>query len=166
MSNLTRTTYAPGALAPAADLWADSKPLSVPLADGGQLTVRLEDDTDSDLADFGRLEWTRDRNRPTGFDGGAVKVLTRSGYLWFQPDPEFTPEYRPRAIERVRDYYLEHWSYVGVVVTRHAPPIVGPFGNDLTDSATEALWGLESDAGDYLAAMARELAAELGCDPA
>lgn len=66
-------------------------------------------------------------------------------------------EYAARAArqdyERLRDWCNDHWHYVGVIVTA-------------TDSDGEeidscSLWGIESDAGDFLLEVANELLGEL-----
>jgi hypothetical protein len=54
--------------------------------------------------------------------------------------------------ERLRDWCNDRWSYVGVVVTVQ---------RDGETVARESLWGIESDAGDYLLTVANELLAEI-----
>ena len=54
--------------------------------------------------------------------------------------------------KRLRDYCAGHWSYVGVIVTASRHGI---------ELASASLWGIESDAGDYLEEVARELAGEV-----
>lgn len=51
--------------------------------------------------------------------------------------------------ERLRAWCNDEWCYIGVVVTR-----------DETGE-TESLWGVESDAGEYIRDVARELAEQL-----
>lgn len=46
---------------------------------------------------------------------------------------------------RLKDWCNDEWGYVGVVVT------------DTETGETESLWGIESDAGEYLAEVAAEL---------
>ena len=53
--------------------------------------------------------------------------------------------------ERLRRYCDGHWSYVGVIVTA---------SRDGIELGHASLWGLESDAGDYLTDTANELADE------
>jgi len=169
MATLTAATYAAAAIADVVDLFGyGSEEMEVPLSDGGHLTVRVVPDESSRLDDYEQIAWedNRTRERPAGFDGGAVKLQARSGMVWYQPPRGLTGEQRAAAIARARDYFLEGWDYVGVVVTRHAPPIVGPFGGTLEDKATESLWAIESDAGGYLVEVAGDLAHELGCSPA
>jgi len=50
---------------------------------------------------------------------------------------------------RLRDWCRDEWHWCGVVVT------------DNETGATESLWGIESDAGDYLREVAQELADSL-----
>lgn len=52
---------------------------------------------------------------------------------------------------RLRDWCLDRWGYVGVIVTC----------DDLPGNPSESLWGIESDAGEYLAEVAEELAREI-----
>jgi len=56
--------------------------------------------------------------------------------------------------KRLSDWCNERWYYVGCVVT-----LLDDDG-DATDY-TASLWGIESDAGEYLAEVARELADEI-----
>ena len=56
--------------------------------------------------------------------------------------------------ERLRQWCNDVWSWVGVVVTEVN-------ADDEAIGETASLWGIESDAGDYLAEVARELAGEL-----
>lgn len=65
--------------------------------------------------------------------------------------------YAARAVradfERMRDYVHEQWSWVGVAVQ-----LLDSDGHAVTEQYEHALWGIESDAGDYLQEVARELA--------
>jgi hypothetical protein len=56
--------------------------------------------------------------------------------------------------ERLRRWCDDQWSYVGVSVT------VGFRGVQLVDDYECALWGIESDCGEYVAEIAAELAEE------
>ena len=58
-------------------------------------------------------------------------------------------------MERMRQWCDNYWSYVGVVVTAHCDCC------DRFTGRSASLWGIESDAGDYLEEVARELADEL-----
>lgn len=51
---------------------------------------------------------------------------------------------------RLRDWCDYRWNYVGVIVTASRAGI---------ELASDSLWGIESDAGDYLATVADECAA-------
>lgn len=55
--------------------------------------------------------------------------------------------------ERLRDWCNDEWCYVGVIVIAT--------DSDGEEIASESLWGIESDAGDYLLETANELLAEL-----
>lgn len=64
-----------------------------------------------------------------------------------------TPEDAAQAdFQRLKDWCDDSWCYVGVAVTvwRNGIQLTGTYGN--------ALWGIESDAGAYLAQVADELA--------
>ena len=58
-------------------------------------------------------------------------------------------------MDLMRQWCDGYWSYVGVVVTAQCPCC-----EDFTGPSA-SLWGIESDAGDYLEEVARELAEEL-----
>lgn len=55
---------------------------------------------------------------------------------------------------RLREWCAGRWSYVGIEVT-----LLDDFGDDMGES--ESLWGAESDADEYLAEVANELADEI-----
>lgn len=85
-----------------------------------------------------------------GFDGKGVAAWQAEGLSLRQiaaraAEADFT---------RLYDWCNDRWQYVGVVV-------------ELLDSEgegtgeTDSLWGVESDAGDYLEEVARECAAEI-----
>jgi hypothetical protein len=57
--------------------------------------------------------------------------------------------------ERLRQWCDDQWCYVGVIVTR-----LDRHGNKLRHLQA-SLWGIESDAGDYLEEVARELVADI-----
>lgn len=57
--------------------------------------------------------------------------------------------------ERLRQWCNDQWHYVGVVVTAKCE-CCGHFSGE-----SASLWGIESDAGDYLEDVARELAREI-----
>ena len=63
--------------------------------------------------------------------------------------------------ERMRQWCDDIWFYVGVIV---AP--VCPCCSEIDESESRSLWGIESDAGDYLQEVARELADEIGSEKA
>lgn len=59
-----------------------------------------------------------------------------------------------RDFQRLRAWCNDEWCWCGVVVT------LLDVDGDETDRV-ESLWGIESDAGDYLDEVAKELAAEI-----
>lgn len=56
--------------------------------------------------------------------------------------------------QRIRAWCNDQWSYVGVVVE-----LLDDYGD--ATGETESLWGIESDANDYLEETAHELAGEI-----
>lgn len=60
--------------------------------------------------------------------------------------------------DRLRKWCAGHWNYVGVAVT--VTRDVDGEAIDLTGAYDFALWGIESDAGAYLAEVATDLARE------
>ncbi len=97
----------------------------------------------------------------------AVKIARRDGWGLSSEERQRLAERLGRAptpgdiahaaaladFERLRAWCNDDWHYVGVVVRQaDACRCCGP---------RASLWGIESDAGDYLAEVAQELAAEL-----
>ena len=62
-----------------------------------------------------------------------------------------------KAFERLRDWCNDEWHWCGVVVT-----LLDTDGNKT--SRTQSLWGIESDADEYLKEVAIELADEIADD--
>lgn len=79
-------------------------------------------------------------------DGDAAKLAERLGRT--PTHREVCAESARLDFERLRAWCNNEWAYIGVTVT--AP-----------NGETESLWGIESDSGDYLETVARELAEEL-----
>lgn len=135
--------------------WAD-------LPDGGRVRAKVESDHDSSLNDgdwFGQIVYPDrySRTRPEGCDGAARKIETRGGTVWWQPARDVLSD--PVALasleRRVRGYYLEHWSYCGIVVETESPPC--PHCGE-RKSETASLWGIEDDAGrEYFAEVVGDL---------
>lgn len=143
-----------------ADRWSDW----VPVGDGTDARVRLAPDLETSLHDYPDCYGTfadvrRDGTRPNGFNGAARKIRCRSGFLWWQPPAGLTAD-ELRAVARdVEGYYLEDWTYIGIVVEVRRPPCTC-CGARQTDTAS--LWGIESqgDAG-YLQQVVSDLLADL-----
>lgn len=77
----------------------------------------------------------------------------------YKPKPgETAKAYAARAamddFRRLKAWCDDEWFYVGVAVTAEKDGVL------LTDKYECSLWGIESDAGDYLAEVANELAAD------
>ena len=130
-----------------------------PLPDGGQFRVRLvPDENPWDENPEGTLH---DR-RP---EGEHFEVLTRGGYLYWTPPEWFIdPDDRDSVLERLRSYHLDEWSWIGVMVERRSPFVVGPFGGMIQEERAESLWGIESDATEYIAEVVVEVALEAGIE--
>lgn len=105
----------------------------------------------------GELVLNSDRSSKRFYDfAETCRIALRDG--WGARDAE--PGMSKRQIaalaaredyERMRAWCNDEWHYVGVVVT-----LLDIEGNE-TD-AVQSLWGIESDAGDYLSETACELA--------
>ncbi|MBD8679258.1 hypothetical protein [Sphingomonas sp. CFBP 13720] len=106
----------------------------------------------------GELMLHEDRNRDARFYdfAEACRMARRDGWgvAGGKRDGETARQCAARAamadFERLRAWCRDDWQYVGVVVT------VSCNGIKLTDSYLHALWGIESDAGDYLTETANE----------
>lgn len=89
----------------------------------------------------------------------AVRIAKRDGW---DAEPYNTAETRGQRaakaamadFNRLRRWCSDQWNYVGVVVE-----LLDKDGDPTGE--TESLWGIESDAGDYLEEVARELAEEI-----
>lgn len=90
----------------------------------------------------------------------ACKIALRDGWgvEGGRKEGETARAYAARAAEsdfkRLRKWCADQWSYVGVLVT------VEFKGVELVSEYEHALWGIESDAGEYVAKVAAELAEE------
>lgn len=108
----------------------------------------------------GELVLCSDRGRHRFYDfAGAVKLARRDGWdtaPYGQGTAGQRAERAARAdYERLRAWCNDQWSYVGVIVHR-----LDHDGEKIEDQAA-SLWGIESDAGDYLKEVSRELAADI-----
>lgn len=118
--------------------------------------ARLEDDGDW----FGALEWTREKHRPSQFDGAAEKIPTRTREtLWWQPPADAKADATLRASLRatIRDYYNDGWSYIGIVVELQSRPCAHCGERRTVDAS---LWRIESNATEYHAEVVADLLAE------
>lgn len=88
----------------------------------------------------------------------ATKIARRDWIDATKPKPgQRAAEAAESDFQRLRAWCNDQWHYVGVVVRPICPCCGEPI-----DSAAQSLWGIESDAGDYLEEVARELADQ--CD--
>lgn len=138
-----------------------SEPVAV--GDGFSVRAKIDYDTDSNIEDqgdsFGTFHWS-DNGRPAKCDGGARKINTRQGPLWWQPPKDVLSDSKVLASveKRVRGYFLEQWSYVGVVVEVTGPACVC-CGERKKE--TSSLWGIESDSGEeYFAEVLEDLVSD------
>lgn len=69
---------------------------------------------------------------------------------------EYAARAARRDFERLRDWCNDSWCYVGVSVA----PLCKCCGEP-DEAKAESLWGIESDAGEYLRETARELAEQV-----
>ena len=139
---------------------------AVTLDNGASVRAKLEYDVDSRLEEngdeFGAIHWPeRDsRARPAGCDGSARKIVTRNGPVWWQPPKDVVSDVDALASleKRVREYFHEYWTYVGVVVEVTAPACV-TCGERKRE--TFSLWGIESDSGaEHFAEVIADLTSE------
>ena len=151
---------------------------------GRTFTVRIEHDGDlrepwTEHDGHGIVsDWTRRGKQP----GERVLVTDRGSHRYYDiqasmdiavrdgwdaaPYGEGTPRERAaRAVEadfqRLRAWCNGDWYWIGVVVHLLCPKCGGEH-----PSQHASLWGIESDAGEYLNQVARELAAEIAGDEA
>jgi hypothetical protein len=105
----------------------------------------IDEDTTLDDGDcFGTFADVRGQVRPKGFDGAARKVRTRGGLLWWQPpaDLKGDPKNLAKLESRVREYFLEYWTFMGIVVEYESPPC--PHCGE-RKRRSGSLFGVESD---------------------
>lgn len=109
----------------------------------------------------GELVLCSDRGSHCYYDyAGACEIALRDG--WGAPGASGTPRQRAAMAaradyERLRDWCEDRWHWVGVVVEASRAGV--KLGH-------ASLWGIESDAGDYLADVAAGLADEAIADAA
>lgn len=150
--------------------------------DGFTLTATIHHDDDAtppwDREDgHGEVsDWTRRDKRPgelvLASDHGAKRLYDYAGTCqkarrdgWGAVGTVDGMTARARAavavradFERLRTWCADLWCYVGVAVTVSRD--VDGESVELTGEFDHALWGIESDAGDYLSEVAAELASE------
>lgn len=88
-----------------------------------------------------------------GLAPDALAALTKK--LGREPKPGEVREAAVQAdFDYLRHYLNDDWTYIGVVVT-----LLDVDGEPTSE--TESLWGIESDAHDYINETARDLASEI-----
>lgn len=105
----------------------------------------------------GELIVSEDRGARRFYDfAAAVRIARADGWN----SAPFTGTRGQRAaraaradFERMRDWCADRWHYIGVIVQA-----IDEDGAEIGQPAS--LWGIESDAGEYLAEVAHELAAD------
>lgn len=109
----------------------------------------------------GELVLCEDRGSKRYYDvRESTKIAKKEG--WDAPPYSGTPGQKAtRAVradyERLRGWCADEWYWVGVVVTEIC---VCDRGHE-HDGDSRSLWGIESDAGDYLLEVANKLIDEL-----
>ena len=109
----------------------------------------------------GEMVLSEDRGSKRFYDyaGACAKALVEG---WDAPPYKTGTRREQAARAALADYNClrrwcdGQWSYVGVIV---AP--VCDCCDEIQERAAVSLWGIESDAGDYLAEVARDLAEDL-----
>jgi hypothetical protein len=106
----------------------------------------------------GELVLSEDRGSFRYYDfAEACRIAQRDGW---NAEPYKVPGETPKQraakaatadYNRLRGWCNDSWRYVGVVVSAYRNGV---------KLATESLWGIESDAGEYLSEVAEDLAAE------
>jgi hypothetical protein len=111
----------------------------------------------------GEMILSEDRRAKRFYDfAGAVKLAKRDGWNAKPYDvPGETKGQRAHKaamadFNRLRAWCNDDWCYVGVIVAT-----VCPCCDEVQEDNTQSLWGIESDAGEYLFEVAQELAEEL-----
>lgn len=105
----------------------------------------------------GELVLWQDRGEALIYDyAGAVKLAFAEGWGCMAPNAGDSAKQRAaRAamddFKRLKNWCNNEWHYVGAVVTA---------SRDGIELGNASLWGIESDAGDYLLEVANELAPE------
>jgi hypothetical protein len=127
-----------------------------------------EDDGHGDVSEWtrrdkapGEMVLCEDRGSKRYYDfAGAVKRARSEGWNaapYYPPGGETEGQRAHKAaladFNRLKDYCAGDWYYVGVMVA----PVCTCCGEADWNKA-ESLWGIESDAGDYLKECAKELA--------
>ena len=106
----------------------------------------------------GEMTLCEDRGSRRFYDfAEAVRIAKRDG--WNAPPYDVPGETKGQRahraamadFDRLRRWCSDDWCYVGVIVSC----------DDLPDEPAASLWGIESDAADYLREVAEELAEEL-----
>jgi len=104
------------------------------------------------------LVWDHGAYRTYDFQE-AVRIARRGGWdAAPYSDTETAGQRAHKAamadFKRLSDWCNDRWNYVGVVVH-----LLDDEGDDMGETAS--LWGVESDAGEYLDEVARECASEI-----
>jgi hypothetical protein len=91
----------------------------------------------------------------------ACRLARKDGW---NAEPYDAPNRIERAVQAdfdfLRGWLNDDWHYIGVCVT-----LVNDEDEDITDRYANALWGIESDARDYIETVAHELAGEVEVPP-
>lgn len=102
-------------------------------------------DVPASIALAKRDGWGIDPERRAAWEARIGRTLTRG---------EVAAAAVKADMERMRGWLHDSWHWCGVVVT-----LLDVDGNETAES--QSLWGIESDAGDYLEEVAADLAVEI-----
>ncbi len=112
----------------------------------------------------GEMVLSEDRRAKRFYNfAGAVNLAKRDGWNaapHFPPGEETKGQRAHKAAladyNRLRAWCNGDWCYVGVIV---AP--IRPCCDEVNDDEAQSLWGIESDAGEYLFEVAQDMAEEI-----
>lgn len=112
--------------------------------------------TDTKLADGLHIQWARiivpdmNNDKPDEHDDGfwPSRDPKAAGYIGDKSKAEFVAEYK-RQSDRMAAWERGDWCYVGVVAEARCLIVRNGHGTFYT-LRSPGLWGIESDAGEYL----------------
>lgn len=144
------------------------------LPNGMRVRAKMESDNDRNLFSHrdgssdcdGQIFWPErhSRQRPAGCDGSARKLVTRDGYVWWQPPADVVNDAAilENVRKRVQGWFYDQWHYVGIIVETESAPCTCCNVRKEVETFPGSLWGIESDSGtDYFAEVIGEMLPEI-----